>query len=346
MCGLLRLLFDLFARSVCSRRDLLLENLALRQQLAVLKERHPQPRFAASDRFFWMALRRLWPGWKRALVLVQPETVIGWHRAGFKLYWKWISRKQVRLGRKPTNKALRGLIYRMVADNPTWGAPRIHGELKMLGFDISERTVLRWMRKAPRNPERARRWMAFLNNHREAIAAMDFLTVPTLTFGLLHCFFVISHDRRRILHFGVTKHPSSAWISQQLRETFPYDSAPKYLIFDRAKNFGEEVMGTMKTLGITPKRTSYRSPWQNGVAERWVGNCRRDLLDYVIVLNERHLRRLMSEYVRYYHEDRTHLGLDKETPEGRVAAKDTDAACRVLSMQRVGGLHHRYDLAA
>ena len=175
---------------------------------------------------------------------------------------------------------------------------------------------------------------------------MDFLTVPTLTFGLLHCFFVISHDRRRILHFGVTKHPSGAWISQQLREAFPYDSAPKYLIFDRAANFSEEVVTTMKTMGITPKRTAYRSPWQNGVAERWVGNCRRDLLDHVIVLNERHLRRLMREYVRYYHEDRTHLGLEKQTPAGRIEAKDTDVNRRVLAMPRVGGLHHRYNLAA
>jgi transposase InsO family protein len=157
---------------------------------------------------------------------------------------------------------------------------------------------------------------------------------------------VISHDRRRILHFGVTKHPSSAWVSQQLRNAFPYDSASKYLIFDRGANFNDEVVGTMKNLGITPKRTSFRSPWQNGIAERWVGNCRRDLLDHVIVLNEAHLRRLMSDYVRYYHEDRTHLGLKKETPAGRVVAKDTDAACRVLSMPRLGGLHHRYDLAA
>jgi len=216
----------------------------------------------------------------------------------------------------------------------------------MLGFDISERSVLRWMRKAPRNPEPVKRWMAFLQNHREAIAAMDFLSVPTLTFGLLHCFFVISHDRRRILHFGVTKHPSSAWVSQQLRNAFPYDSASKYLIFDRGANFNDEVVDTIKNLGIMPKRTSFRSPWQNGVAERWVGNCRRDLLDHVIVLNEAHLRRLMSDYVRYYHEDRTHLGLKKETPAGRVVAKDTDATCRVLSMPRLGGLHHRYDLAA
>jgi transposase InsO family protein len=169
---------------------------------------------------------------------------------------------------------LRDLIFRMVAENPTWGAPRIHGELKMLGFDISERSVLRWMRKAPRNPDPAKLWAAFLNNHREAIAATDFFTVPTLTFGVLCCFFVIAHDRRRILHCNVTKHPTSAWVIQQLREAFPYDSAPGYLIFDRGTQFNEEVIDTIKDFGIQPKQTNFRSPWQNGVAERWVGNCR------------------------------------------------------------------------
>jgi transposase InsO family protein len=216
----------------------------------------------------------------------------------------------------------------------------------MLGFEISERTVLRWMRKAPRSPERAMRWAAFLSNHREAIAAMDFFAVPTLTFGVLYCFFVIAHDRRRILHCNVTKHPTSAWVVQQLREAFPYDTAPKYLIFDRGTQFNEEVIDTLKSIDIKPKRTSFRSPWQNGVAERWVGNCRRDLLDHVIVLNERHLKRLMKNYVRYYHEDRTHLGLAKGTPGGREAEENTGASRKVISMLRLGGLHHRYDLAA
>src|SRR5271154_6212385 len=223
----------------------------------------------------------------------------------------------------------------MVAENPSWGSPRIHGELKMLGFDVSERTVLRWMRKAPRDPEPAKRWVAFLNNHREAIAAMDFFTVPTLTFGVLYCFFVIAHNRRRILHFNVTRHPTSEWVAQQLREAFPYESVPGYLIFDRATNFDKEVVETMKGFGITPKRTSFRSPWQNGVAERWVGNCRRDLLDHVIIWNERHLKRLMSEYVSYYHDDRTHLALER-TPAGRVAAKPSDASCGVVSIPMLG----------
>ena len=342
----LRLLLVLFVRSVSSRRNLLLENLALRQQLGVLRQRHPQPRFATPDKLFWVILRRLWPGWKRALLLVQPETVVRWHRAGFKLYWTWLSRHRTRVGRRCVSKELRDLIFRMVAENPTWGAPRIHGELRMLGFDISERTVLRWMRKAPRNPEPAKRWMAFLNNHREAIAAMDFFTVPTLTFGVLYCFFIISHDRRRILHWNVTRHPTSEWVIQQLREAFPYDSAPKYLIFDRGSSFNAEMIDAVKTFGIQPKRTSFRSPWQNGVAERWIGNCRRDLLDHVIVLNKQHLKRLMNDYIRFYHEDRTHLALEKETPAGREAEKNPVQGRKVVSMPRLGGLHHRYDLAA
>jgi transposase InsO family protein len=244
------------------------------------------------------------------------------------------------------SRELRELIFRMVAENGTWGAPRIHGELKMLGFDISERTVLRWMRRAPRNPEPAKRWAAFLSNHREVIAAMDLFTVPTLTFGVFYCFFVIALDRRRILQCSVTKHPTGAWVIQQLREAFPYDSAPGCLIFDRGSSFNAAMIDAVKTFSIQPRRTSYRSPWQNGVAERWVGTCRRDLLDHVIVLNVRHLKRLMTNYIGYYHDDRTHLGLAKETPAGRMAGKTARADCNVLSMPRLGGLHHRYDLAA
>ena len=341
-----RLLFALLSRSFNSRRVLLLENLALRQQLQMLQQKQPQPRFAAPDRLFWVILRRLWPEWQRALILVRPETVVRWHRAGFRLYWTWLSRHRVRVGRRCVGKQLRELIFRMVVENPTWGAPRIHGELKMLGFDLSERSVQRWMRRAPRSPEPAKRWAAFLSNHREAIAAMDFLTVPTLTFGVLTCFFVLAHDRRRVLQFNVTRHPTSAWVTQQLREAFPYDTAPKYLIHDRDTIFNAEVMEAMETLGVKSKRTSFKSRWQNGIAERFVGCCRRDLLDHVIVLNERHLKRLMRDYVRYFHEDRTHLGLAKETPAGRLRESNPSASCKVVALPRVGGLHHRYQLAA
>ena len=186
-----------------------------------LAGRHPQPRFSVSERLFWVMLWRFWRGWKRALILVQPETVVRWHRAGFKLYWTWLSRHRVQAGRKCVSRELRELIFRMVAENVTWGAPRIHGELKMLGFDISERTVSRWMRKAPRSPELAKRWAAFLDNHREAIAAMDFFTVPTLTFGVLYCYFVIAHDRRRILHCNVTRHPTPLGSFSSYAKLFP-----------------------------------------------------------------------------------------------------------------------------
>jgi len=231
----------------------------------------------------------------------------------------------------------------MVAENRTWGAPRIHGELLMLGFDVSERTISRWMRKAPRDPELAKRWLAFLRNHREAIAAMDFFTVPTITFGMLYCFFIIGHDRRRVLHFHVTRHPTSLWVVQQLREAFPYGTAARFLIFDRDAKYGVEVLAATRSMEIQCARTSRESTWRNGVAERWVQSCRRDLLDHVIALNESHLKGLLSDYVCYYHEDRTHLGLKKEMPGARIRSI---ASGRVLSQKRLGGLHHRYDRAA
>jgi putative transposase len=343
MFATIRLCAGTIARLFCSRRGLLLENLALRHQLAVFKRRHPRPRLNALDKLFWVAARRIWSEWKNSLIVVTPETVVAWHRAGFRFYWKLISKVQKAAGRKMLAKQLRDLIFRMVAENPTWGAPRIHGELLMLGLDVSERTISRWMRKAPRDPELAKRWLAFLRNHRESIAAMDFFTVPTNSFGVLYCFFIISHDRRRILHFNVTKHPTSMWAVQQLRQAFPFDSVPRFLIFDRDAKYGLEVPVAARSMKIQTVQTSYQSPWQNGVAERWVESCRRDLLDHVIAINQRHLKRLLSDYVRYYHEDRTHLGLGKETPGGRVPSLVEGP---VVASRRLGGLHHRYNRAA
>jgi putative transposase len=210
-------------------------------------------------------------------------------------------------------------------------------------FDVSERTISRRMRRTPRSPDPAKRWLVFLRNHREAIAAIDFFTVPTITFGVHYCFFVISHDRRRILHVNVTKHPTSMWIVQQLRQAFPFESAPRFLIFDRDAKYGLAVPMAIRSMRIDPVQTSYQSPWQNGVAERWVESCRRDLLDHVITLNVQHLKRLIVDYVRYYHEDRTHLGLAKQTPCCRMRSS---VRGRVIGQSRLGGLHHRYERVA
>jgi len=346
MISTLRHVFGWMICLVRTREDLLLENLALRQQLLVLCTKRPRRRLSTAHKLFWIMLRRLWSGWKQPLILVTPKTVVAWHRAGFHLYWTWISRARRVGGRKRVSQEVRAVIFRMAAENPTWGAPRIHGELLKLGFDLSEPTVSRWLRHAQRTPDPARRWLTFLRNHREAIAAMDFFTVPTLTFGLLYCFFVIGHDRRKILRCNVTRNPSALWIVQQMREAWPYAPAPRFLLFDRDSKFGNDVISFARSAGSQPVRIAYRSPWQNGVAERWVGSCRRDLLDHVIVLNERHLKRLLSEYMRYYHEDRTHLGLAKDTPAGRFMAACPPVGSRIQSFPRLGGLHHRYAAAA
>jgi len=244
------------------------------------------------------------------------------------------------------SKEVREMIFRMAAENPTWGAPRIHGELLKLGFQVSEPTVSRWLRRAPPSPDLGQRWLTFLRNHREAFAAMDFFTVPTISFGVLYCFFIIGHDRGKILRFHITRAPTAPWIVQQMREAWPYTSPPKFLWFDRDTKFGRDVVSAVPELGSEPVRTAYHSPWQNGVAERWVGSCRRDLLDHVIVLNERHLKRLMGEYLRYYHEDRTDLGLAKDTPASRPIAIHPRSGSRIQSLPRLGGLHHRYAVAA
>ena len=228
MFRLLRLLVGLLCRCFCSRKILLLENLALRQQLSVLKRRKQRPKLAAFDQLFWIGMNRMGTEWKSSLLIVTPETVVRWHRAGFRSYWRWRSRHEISCGRRRVSRQLRELIFQMMAENPTWGAPRIHGELLKLGFDVSERTISRWMQRAPKKPDASMRWKAFLSNHREVIAAMDFFTVPTLTFSVLYGFFVIAHDRRRILHFNVTKHPTSLWIAQQLRGAFPAEHRHQY----------------------------------------------------------------------------------------------------------------------
>jgi transposase InsO family protein len=336
-------ILSLFAvvRVFCqSRTDTALEVLALRQQVAVLKRKRPRPALKSFDRLFWTMLRHLWSRWSDVLVIVKPETVISWHRNGFRLYWRWRSRQ--RGGRPKITEEIRGLIRRLAEENAVWGAPRIHGELLKLGFIVSERTVARYLRRIRSRGDGSKRWLAFLQNHREVIVAFDFFTVPTLTFQLLHCFFVIEHGRRRILHFNITRQPSAEWVVQQLRETFPEAGPYRYVILDRDSKFDATVMTFLKATGLKPKRTSIQSPWQNGTAERWVGSCRREILDHIIALNERHLLRLLREYVSYYHQDRIHDSLEKDTPHKRGAEQKPAATAKVTSMPRLGGLHHRY----
>jgi putative transposase len=323
------------------RHRLALETAALRQQLAVFKRKQPRPGVKRLDRLFWTVLRRLYSGWADTLIIVKPETVVSWHRAGFRLLWRWRSRQR---GRPKVTNEIRELIRRMNADNPRWGAPRIHRELLQLGFNVSEPTVSRYLQRLKRRRDKgkAKQWLTFLNNHRELILAFDFFTVPTLMFRTLYCFFVIEHGRRRILHFNCTAHPTSDWIVQQLREALPLPCRYRYALFDRDAKFGHDVVGFLKASGIEPKRTSMRSPWQNGIAERWVGSARSEMLDHVIPLNERHLRRLGREYMAYYHEDRTHIGLNKMTPVSRRIESRPTRTSKISCQPRIGGLHHRY----
>ena len=323
-----------------SRSDTALEILALRQQVAVLKRKRPRPRVSSLDRLFWAILLQLWPRWAEVLVIVKSKTVVGWHRAGFRLYWRWRSRP--RGGRPKITAEIRRLIRRMAEENAGWGAPKIHGELQKLGLELSERTVARYLRHIRRRGDPGKTWLTFLHNHREVIAAFDFFTVPTLTFQLLYCFFVIEHRRRKILHFNITSHPSAEWVVQQLREAFPDAGPYRYVVLDRDTKFDADVIAFLKATGLKAKRTSARAPWQNGLAERWVGSCRREMLDHVIPLHEQHLRRLVRDYVNYYHQDRIHDSLDKDSPDRRPMEQRPSAIATVTSSPRLGGLHHRY----
>jgi len=321
-----------------SRRDQALVDLALRQQLAIYAWRHRRPRLAPSDRAFWVALSHLWPHWKSVLVVVQPETVVRWHRGGFRAYWRSISTPGP--GRPPISDETKALIVRMATDN-RWRARKIQAELSKLGIRVSLATISRYLPRTEPDPGCRQRWKTFLRNHRELIAAMDFFVVPTVWFQLLYVWFVIDHGRRRVLHFNVTESPAASWVIQQLREAFPDEPSHRFLILDNDAIFSVEVAESAKRLGMAPKRTSFQSPWQNGTAERFVGTVRRELLDHVVVLSEDHLRRLLCEYVDYYNAERVHTSIG-DAPAGRALEHRPSSDAAVVALPRVGGLHHRY----
>ena len=223
-----------------------------------------------------------------------------------------------------------------------WGAPRIHGELLLLGFDVAERTISRYLPRRPSGPDTIRRWKAFLKLHQKGLVALDFFTVPTVGFLVLYVLVFLHHHRRRVVHWAVTSAPTVDWIRQQLREAFPYDTVPRYLILDRDALFDHAVLETIRAFGAKPVRTARRSPWQNGILERWIGSVRRELLDHVVVFHARHLHRVLTDYVAYYLDDRPHLALDKDAPSGRPVDRPPRADAEIVAFPRVGGLHHRY----
>jgi putative transposase len=318
-----------------SRQDQAIVELALRQQLAVYAHRHPRPRLSTVDRVFWVALSRLWPEWRSALVLVRPETVIRWQRQRFRRYWRSISAPGP--GRPPISGETKQLIVRMAMENP-WRARKIQAELSKLGIQVSLVTISRYLPKAKPNPDSPQRWITFLRNHRDVIAAMDFFVVPTVRFHLLYVWFAIDHERRRVLHFNVTTNPAAHWMIQQLRDAFPDEPVHRFLIFDNDAIFSAEVACSIERFGIDPRRTAPRSPWQNGMAERFVGTVRRELLDHVVVLSEDHLRRLLREYIDYYNAERVHTSIG-DAPAGRASETKPSGAAKIVRLRRVGGLH-------
>jgi putative transposase len=331
----LRILITVLRSALLTRRDLAFENLALRQQLAVYKETHPRPHLTDADRRFWVLLSRIWRGWRASLHIVQPDTVVRWHRQGFRCYWHWKSRNR---GRPSIDPEIIQLIRRMCRANPLWGAPRIHGELLKLGIEVCETTVAKYMIKRRGPPSQA--WKTFLENHLRETIALDFFTVPTATFKVLFVLVILSHDRRRILHFNGTGHPTAVWTARQLIQSCGFDDQPRYLIRDRDAIFGETFQRQVRALQIEDVPTAPKSPWQNPYAERVIGSIRRECLDHVIVLGEAHLRRILAKYADYYNGARTHLALQKDSPDERPVQVPDSGAVREFA--QVGGLHHRY----
>src|SRR6202165_3151267 len=335
-------LFSTLTSIFRSQAALRLENLALRHQIGVLqRSAGKRPRLTPADRLLWVWLSRIWRDWRGALAIVKPETVIAWHRAGFRLFWTWKVRHG-QPGRPVISREVRDLIRKMCRENSSWGAPRIHGELLKLGIDIGESSVSKYMVRCRKPPSQT--WRTFLENHAQQLVSIDFFTVPTIRFQVLYGFLVLAHDRRRILHFNVTTHPSAEWTGQQLREAFPFDQLPRYLLRDRDAIFGHAFRGQVRDMGIHEVLSAPRSPWQRAYVERVIGSIRRECLDHVIVLHETSLRRILGSYFDYYHRSRTHLSLSKDSPEPRpIQSPDMGS---VMAVSQVGGLHHRYERRA
>ena len=342
MGSLLELVWNFVRSMFKSRQNLVLENLALRQQLANLQRVSPKPRAQLSDRLFWVILSRVWSGWESALTLFQPRTIIGWQKNVFRLFWRWKSRRRGP-GRPRIPQEHIRLIKQMWRENPTWGSPQIVAELAKLGIHHSDSTIRKYRPRNPRDSA-SQDWWTFIQNHVDGIAATDFFVVPTVSFRLLYVMVILRLDRRRIAHFNVTESPSSQWAAQQITEAFPFDSAPDYLIHDNDTIFRGRFRERADAMNISVRRTAYRSPWQNGHVERVIGTLRRSCLDHVIVFNERHLRNVLGEFVAYYHEHRPHQALGGDSPDGREV--ETPESGKIVSIPILGGLHHRYEREA
>lgn len=335
MIGLLCFVLAVLTSPFRSRLRLEAENAALRHQLMVLRRRlQGRIRLTNHDRWFLIQLYRWFPSILSVLTIVRPETLVRWHRAGFRCYWRWKSRSSG--GRPQIDTELRVLIRRISIDNPLWGAPRIHGELLKLGFEVAQSSVAKYMVKRREPPSQG--WRTFLRNHASEIAAMDFFVVPTIGFDLLYAFVIVRIDRRDLVWINVTKNPTAEWVARQITEAFPWDGAPGYMIRDRDRIYGGIVTRRLRAMGIRDKPIAPGSPWQNGFAERLIGSTRRECLDHVVVFGEAHLRRILRSYARYYNEVRTHRSLDKDAPVSRPVQRTGS----IKSFPILGGLHHHY----
>src|SRR5271157_2150161 len=314
MIALLCFVLNVLVSPFKSTSQLEAENAALRYQVVMLRRIvHRRVRLTNSDRIFFIQLYRWFPSVLKVIAVIRPETLVRWHRAGFRRYWRWKSRSFG--GRPQVDAELCALIWRMSVENPLWGAPRIHGELLKLGFSVAQSSVAKYMVKRHGSPSQA--WRTFLRNHAPDIAAMDLFVVPTIGFDLLYAFVIVRLDRRDLVWINVTAHPTAEWIARQLTEAFPWNEAPHYLIRDQDHIYGTVVTRRLRTMGIRDKPIAPASPWQNGFAERLIGSIRRECLDHFVVLGEEHLRRILKSYAAYYNGVRTHRSLNKDAPISR-----------------------------